>query len=461
MSAIQVQISCGIRAYHLQSLLFFVDRHWGALHLTLRQDVISTLLQFLSFDDALVQSWTFMCFAAIAHSEATSIGTPSSLLQEAIVDRTTWDTIWTHAVRRSTVPAVTRAACHTAHILLFHSGVLLTPHRVHGELETFGKDLDVQGPSFPYDSVCAFLVRMMQVANRDVRLYRMQVEEKVLAWFMEAWKPGGLARSRMSPCSIDDVLSLLTSICGVTKSAQLLHTTVIPDSPIARVMTEELDFAVLRDFLLHAQLPSRPSDTKAVATPDSNSETWLNSVQSQAPIEDRDLIQPRGRERRVSAYLLKVMEDTLQDWESSRDTLNRATAEKIRSCLDLAVLAIFFQATLLTHGTMSHRRVLQAACKVLRAITPMITARRWTQDERLLIVMAIEPLVVSEVDDALVPPWEILLPPGPGAGIRSDLLRPKIHSRRQESMAGASARRYLQRAALRSTDVSYYFVGIW
>ncbi len=356
-------------------------------------------------------------------------------------------------MRRSTVPAVSRAACHTAHVLLLHSKTLLSPQRVLGELEALSKDLDVQGPSFPCDAVCTFLVLCMQVASRDVRLYRMQLEEKVLSWFSEAWRPGGLSRSRMSPHSIDDILSLLACICGVPKSAPLLHGIVLPDSPIVHAVVEERQLVVIRDFLLYARLPLY-QPLAGTGLLKSQLPTSSDSVQSQIPIEDRDLIQPRGRERRISVFLLKALEDVLQEWDPPRELANRATAERARSSLDLAVIAILFEATLLTNGTNTNRRVLQAACRTLRAVAPTITDKRWTAEERLLIAMAFEPLIMGEDVQNSIPPWETLLSPGPGTGKRSDLLRPVKRDSQQASEAQVSARRFLQRAALRNSDVS-------
>src|ERR1700733_5133658 len=57
-----------VRVYHLQILLFFIDRHWLLLHETLQYRVIHMLLQFVSYDEGVIQSWVFLCFAAIAYT---------------------------------------------------------------------------------------------------------------------------------------------------------------------------------------------------------------------------------------------------------------------------------------------------------------------------------------------------------------------------------------------------------
>lgn len=153
-----------IRVYHLQVLLFFIDRHWYILHDTLQQHVMSILLQCIAHDDSMTRSWAFLCCAAVAHADGddhalSSSQSPSlSDTPHSPRDSTTWDTIWTHAVRRANDPSVCRVACHAAHALLLYLNATpnqsirtpLASHRVLAEIENFAKDLDVQGPSHPH-----------------------------------------------------------------------------------------------------------------------------------------------------------------------------------------------------------------------------------------------------------------------------------------------------------------------
>jgi ataxia telangiectasia mutated family protein len=125
IASISGQSTIAVRVYHLQILLFFIDRHWLILHDTLQKDVIHMLLQSVSYDEGVIQSWVFLCFAAIAHvhnskashsTETTRSFPPTS--NRLASDPATWDSIWTNAIRRVNVPIVCRAACHAACALL-------------------------------------------------------------------------------------------------------------------------------------------------------------------------------------------------------------------------------------------------------------------------------------------------------------------------------------------------------
>ena len=222
---------------------------------------MSTLLQFLTFDDAVVQSWTFLCLSAIADRQM-SLGQPAA---QEFNGPSTWDPIWTHAMRRAVVPIVCRAACHVAYTLLYHAKHLLNSQRVLVEIETFAKDLDVQGPPFPYDSVCVFMALCLQVAVQDMRLYRMHLEEKVLSWLVDSWSLGvtRIARGtsldgiriKLTHPTVADMVTLLESICGLSKRSSLICRAILPECAIVQEMQDEHRTAIIRGFLLHARLP--------------------------------------------------------------------------------------------------------------------------------------------------------------------------------------------------------------
>ncbi|KAI0792158.1 hypothetical protein C8Q75DRAFT_805193 [Abortiporus biennis] len=457
LRSIETHRTSTVRAHFMQTLFFFIDRHWSILHRDLRRDVTSKLSQFLSYDDGLVQSWTFICFAAIAHADSLTPPTnsvevsPQGTLSD---DNSLWDTVWAHAMRRSTVPAVCRAACHTAYTLLLHSKILLSPQRVIAEIETLAKDLDVQGPSFPYDSVCDFLILCMKVASHDVRLYRMQLEEKVLSWFMEAWRPGGASKSKMSPHTVEDILKLAANICGIGKRAEVICSMVLPDSPIVDAIKEEQKASVIRDFSLYAKLSSNSGRQEGGPNLVGVEESENPVTGSQREHSDpRDLVQPRGRERRISAFLLKALEEQVQVWESIKEASGHATAERSRSALDLAIVGLFFEASLVVNGTRSNRRVINAACRLLTVVSPTMTDGRWIMEERDLLVSALEPLVLNMDLQEGEPSWETILEAGPYSGIRRDMVKSTGRPTSMQTDRMAESRRELQRVLLKSSDV--------
>ncbi|KAJ7281510.1 hypothetical protein C8J57DRAFT_1559254 [Mycena rebaudengoi] len=328
LESMQRQTQSHVRAYHLQTLLFFIDRHWSVLHDTLQQTVFSALIQFISFDDPLVQSWTFLCFAAIATSDSH----PGDASKREERD---WDTIWAHAIR----------PCQAAYALLLHSNshsesatkLLLTPQP---------KDLDVQGPPFPYDSVCVFL--------QDARLYRMQFEEKALTWLVDCWSVR--ASVNMPPHMVKDVMLLLETICCLSKRSDLFCRVILPECMIVEIL-------IIRDYLLTTTLPDIRNTHR------SNS--------SKASVDDSRRIGPR--ERKALASDMELL------------------AQGARRSLDWAVISLSFEAVLALNGTRPNRRVLQAACKlmllkavILLSFEPLVSTGE-TDDEDVFSMALISP----------------------------------------------------------------------
>jgi len=467
LHSIQTHPSSTVRVYHLQVLLFFIDRHWLVLHDGLQQEVINTLLQFVSFDDASMQSWTFMCFAAIAYTDSAFWPTPSpsrDCKPDRPRDATVWDPVWTHAIRRANVPGICRAACHAAFILLFCAKQLLTSQRILLEIETLAKDLDVQGPVFPYDSVCVFLAQCLRVASQDVRLYRMQLEEKVLSWLMDSWgvgdghmmKGGGNGgRSRMSLCMIGDVLLLLESICGFSKRSNLISRVLLPECPITEAMVEQGKTKIIQDFLLYGRLPpfSEPSGKHkaSLTTPP------LPPISASAGlVTGGDLVQPRGRERRISTYLLKSLEVLTSEFEAIKEANGHPTAEKARKALDLAVIALSFESLLVLNGTRTTRRVIQGACKLAAFVTALLPDPRWTLEEKALILLGLEPLI-TQTEERDEVGWEAILPPDSWTGIRTQTLKRLVSNGESQRAHLKALRCNFQRVVLQSADVSNAF----
>jgi ataxia telangiectasia mutated family protein len=358
-------------------------------------------------------------------------------------------------MRRANVPVVCRAACHTAYTLILHSKLLLTSQRVLIEIETLAKDLDLQGPAFPYDSVCMFLAQCLHVASQDVRLYRMQLEEKVLSWLLDNWRIGAgqavkdtSGKSRMPLHTIGDILGLLESICGTPKRSNLLCRMLLPDCAIVELMEEERKTKVIRDFLLDAQLPSFCKDTVSAGC----DELTYNSVHGELTI-DSELVQPRGRERRVTSSLLKTMESLTVEWDTFKETNAHPTAEKLRQSLDAVVTAFAFETLLVWNGMRCNRRVLQSAGRVISLLTPLLTDARWTADERVLILHALEPLVMNGEERSTNEEWEAMLGPDLGSGIRSHTLK-GLKRNLSERHHSHIVRRLFQRVFWANADVS-------
>ncbi|KAI0078689.1 hypothetical protein K474DRAFT_1706258 [Panus rudis PR-1116 ss-1] len=446
LDAIDIQSTPNTRCYHLQSLLFFVDRHWSLLHTDLQKVVVEKLQVCFGLEDPLTQSWSLLCIAAIALAQGRMLSSPTYVppTQSLHMETIPWDSIFQQVVRRTTSTTISRAACHAAHTLLMHSKSLLSPHKVPSELETFAKELNIQGPSYPYDSVCEFLVSCMRVASHDVRLYRMQLEEKVLSWFVDTWRPSGLSKSRMAPCCVADINKLLTTVCGITEQAELISAHQLPACSVVDAVIAEHRQSVIRDFLLFARLPP-----KQISKRGTTAASMDNTTADFTSHRNTGLAEPNGRERRISSYFLKALEDLNSSWDKIGSSV-----EKTRTHLDLCILAMCYEGTLVANGVQSNRRVLQAASRLFASVVPSMSDHRWTIEERHLIVSAIEPLILGEWPSNNPAPWETLIEPGPRTGIRREvLLQVQSAARDSKPKKALIARRTLQRIVLQNPEV--------
>ena len=420
LHSIHTQPSSNARCYHLQTLLFFIEQYWSLIHYSFKEEVINALLQHVTSDDGVVQSWIFLNFAAIAYAEGFSIARkplPNKIVSPMITS-TIWDPIWTHAIRRANVPTVCRSACHAGHTFLVSlynqtdlSRILLTSHHVLLEIETLAKDMDVQGPAYPYDSVCMFLSQCLSIASQDVRLYRMQLEDKVLSWLIDSWKMSGTERTKVSLHGVRDIFILLETVCGLSKRVNLPVHLSLPTCQIVDSVIEEHEGKVIRDFLLYAKLPSFQQNPNA-----GQSATTNNQAVS---VTDLQLLAPRGRERRISAFFLKSLESLISEWEVLQDNV---TAEMSRRTLDLAVTAITFETLLMFNGTTSNRQVLHKAAKVISMVTPLLNENRWTVAEKSLVLSALESIVHYTGYSHSKRIWETLSWPGTKSGIKEKIL---------------------------------------
>ena len=342
--------------------------------------------------------------------------TISSSNLDPSLDPGVWDSIWSHAIRRVNVPSVSRAACHAAHVLLSlttqwdgPTRLPLTSQRILSEIETLAKDIDVQGPLYPYDSVCKFLAHCLKVASQDVRLYRMHLEEKVLSWLVDNWKMASIGRGRMPLHQMTDIILLLENVCGFNRKSDFISQFLLPDTLIVHTLVEEERTRPLRDFLLHAKVPRF-------------GEPMVNSYgQAPAGLPDGELVQPQACERKISAFFYRSLESLNLEWKATKEDYARLTAEMARRSLDFAVAALSFEALLICNGTNCDRRVTQSAAKLVTSVTRALKEAPWTTTEKALVTLGLDPLVYIEREDETVP-WQVMLPPNSGTGIKKHVL---------------------------------------
>ncbi|KAF9006179.1 hypothetical protein BDQ17DRAFT_1423871 [Cyathus striatus] len=367
------------RPYHLQVLLFLADRHWNHFHGSLKEEITDTLLQFVSVEDSTVQSWVFLTLAAIAFSEhLSSLLYPIHLLTHSppmpMFGLQYGVMLFAEfASQTRVVQRATQGISLSYHFTISTARPLLyCPQRFLLDIESLAKDIDVQGPSYPYDSVCSFLSQCLTLASQDVRLYRMHFEDKVLAWLMDNWKGTIVSKDKLALNTIQDVILLL-------------QTGLYAGSIFTPAKT------------IYVQQSQLSSDANAwpVGEKIAKFETGLP---------------PRGRERKVKAFFSRTLDTILSAWDTGDSSNFHPTAETARATLDMAVVALIFERNL--------------AEMLISIIVPFLKGSRWSWTEKALIALGLEPLVSLDGfhSNSSSQSWTALLSPGRGSGIRSQTL---------------------------------------
>ncbi|KDQ11887.1 hypothetical protein BOTBODRAFT_162335 [Botryobasidium botryosum FD-172 SS1] len=386
-------------AYRRQVLFFLVDRHWKSLPLAHRVEILDRLLNFLAKDaDPTLQSWTFLSYSSIFFADRSSTAD--------------WTFLWNHAIHQTHFPGVSRVACHTAYILLGSKS--LPPQMVLPDIESLTNKLVVQGPPVLHDAVCAFLSQCLRVVSQDVRLFKMQLEEKVLAWLFQTWllDPGAVKGSHTPRVLPKDVLLLLESICGLSQHFDMVHGNLLPDCATTQRLLEEQETSVIRDYLLHTRIPPFRETTSPTPNP---------PPPAQFTASPEELSAPSAREQRASAFLGEFLGVLLAEWTpDKRDFSNH---ENVRRLLDVAVLALSFEAALVLNGIRSNRTVISDACRLLIMLAESFVSEGRNAQERAFIILGLEPLVNCG-DPALdhQTGWEAVEGPGDRTGVPRQIL---------------------------------------
>ena len=275
-------------------------------------------------------------------------------------------------------------------------------------------EMAFQGPPFPYDSVCAFIRECSEITRRDMRLYKVQLQDKALSWLVEGWNvlqgtTGGFnAKSKVECHSVGDILSLASSLCGL-KHDELLPSSSLPECFAVEFKIEEERLRATTDYMLHGYV-------------DGGSSLALEVKGREGSLADQNN-RPNALSHKFSNFLERSLHAIHGEWES-RDLHSVATAEKLRRSFDLSALALYFQATLRHNGYRDNRKVVQAACDCITALHPVFTWSSWTSQERALIIQGLAPLTQSNPTSHILDTkcWAPLADPGHTSGISDGAL---------------------------------------
>ncbi|WWC63986.1 uncharacterized protein I303_106592 [Kwoniella dejecticola CBS 10117] len=414
------------RLLALQVMTFICDQDLRILHDEAQAEIRRTMIDLLDEDDESLQAWAFIglsVLAQISHEQGqqADIGhdnlleSPSSRSSAKASAEDDWKKVWGHAIRKASIAGTCRAACHAAHTLLrldkLDSALFVK------DIYTFLRNVDVQGPIFAYDSVCAFLALALNIAKSDVRLYSLELESKVLNWLEKTGlMEGPRGNSRMEQQTPADVLALLASISRYKHYPLMELSTeeVLPDAAIVDRVLEEANTKPIRDFLLYGNLPAGKSN--GVEAHQQEGQTLRTSASTES------LNYLEGRARRISSFLTSTLHAQSSGWETAKE--GAIAPEKARRSLDLMVITLSFQATVQLNGNIPDSHCINSAVELLACTRTSLLSNSLSIPSQHLIWRGFEPLVHSPVTNET--DWPLLVQPDSESGIRRDLL-PTYH----------------------------------
>ena len=435
--------SAPARTLRLQVLVFMLERHWAILRPHDRETILATLRQVArqaaapsstmaqsSHADDLTLAWKMIALAALAEvasegsedEETTtrtrrsgSKGSKMSLDDDDADDEderdasSTWEAAWQLCSRRMTHAPTARAACHLADVLLSRS--LVSEQSFSRTATVLMRELEFAAPPGPSDAVCRLLARFVGLAQKDMRLARLDFPGKVLAWLNAGWAPSSLSvtpsaglvggggvvtgtgAARVDPIS---ALALVRLLCQATdirrhlgdgeEQGYLSHCAAVSHA-IEEAHTRPVSDFVLRAVVIEDHGPVATAAAAAAPVP------LPTASQSQGSSIGADLAPAEQQHARALHFLDRCITLARQDCLDAGETLvSTVPLSKARRMITLVVVALLYAGELALNGFMPQPDKTRGAFELLARLLPVIAGRKWSPSERVQLLVALAPL---------------------------------------------------------------------
>lgn len=414
-----------------QVAVFFVDKYWKHIHAEAKDNIRRRFGQLLDDDDTDLQSWAFIGLASFAtisrgadtHDRHNIPFTPSTRQSQ----HSSWSHLWAHAIRKTSVLPLSRAASHAAEVVLQTGKV--DQARCLRDIHPLLRNVDIQGPPVAFETVTSFWIACLDRVRADSGLYAANLEDKVIDWFSRTYSAEGY-RKTVGPASPANILDLLTQLCAFTPAGieDVTVLEMLPDCPIVNRVLEEATTEPLRRLILDSIMPGV-----------SEASTNSSLASTAAPADIDSLAFLDGRPRKLSDILRTAMERTLYEWNenSSSSRPHLVTAPRVRKSIDLVVIVLTFQAAIHANGLRPDTAGLHLATTLLDVLLKHVGKMSESVPAQLLVWRGFSPLYLTRQVRSEI--WPILLKPDRASGIRRDVLpatRYATHYEEDEGQCG-------------------------
>ena len=425
--------------HRLQILHFFVSTHWSALHSGLQVKIFNLAQDLVGAEDSVIQSWALLCLAALAQLpvpvEEPPLGpaSPSKKLKTGSkAPLSPWEQVWLTCLRRLSNRAIGRPAAHAASCIFrvsldavnAETTPLVSRVRLVSDLEILMRDLSIQGPAHPCDSVCNLFTFALELAQDDIRLHQLDLPDKLYAWLTSGstWSPKAPSSTNNEmpdTALLFHMLVRMLSTSNVSSAPDLLwsEAQVRPRCEATRVLSEMYDSRRICNFIFEAKLPKftppAPASTSRGLEDTAPSQTQGPSPNLQSALATK-----------LCLWIQRTLENQLADRPSAgKDGKPKlfSNLDALRRLLQFCVTALLFDAATARGRPQANRSLRLAAAQLLAQLVPSIGNTKWRLSERadLLATLSLlfAPVPVPTFDGVFLG----LLAPTDGSGVRSDL----------------------------------------
>ncbi|KAK4047357.1 Serine/threonine-protein kinase tel1 [Microbotryomycetes sp. JL221] len=382
-----------VASFRLQLMTFFVERHDRFLTPRLASTALTAIESNLKHSSLNVQAWALIAATALANRVHN--------IRELKVR---WEQLWAMCARKLSRPKICRYAAHAANILLARD--LVTSTLLSDTIESLSREMDVQGPDAPSDAVCLFFEWILAIAISDMRLYRLHVSDKILAWLVNSWTPlaiststrvasafaGSLAKSSTSSnrFSPNGLCSLLARVCGMKYPNKAKANVLVPDCDLGTVAVNACEMTTANDFIAGRVPPYR----REKGNKRSKSQFKVLPEVPEAGNLDMRL------DRKISQWLQKQLKsivdeaDDLGDKGGDRAYWIGLTIDTVRRYLDLVSVTLAFEGILALNKRKQSRTTTKLASEVLSMLATNLGMSKWSATERAQLVNCLDIVLV-------------------------------------------------------------------
>lgn len=413
----------------LQLVIFAIDLNWTSIHASAKSRMIHCILDLMNSENTEILDWVFLCITNLSSAykrvDESTNSSQTNLSQDGGPTVDQWFDMWKCAIRRTSTPQCSRTASYAALFILKNRHV--PNHLIYDGIKTFFSDLCVQGPNFPYDSVCLLVSECLSVTAGDMAFSGLLFEEKVTIWLSKTWREvdsttalesaSAGARSKKAYMTVFHPESAMVLLLRLTKMKMLPRlgsSCMVPNCPLVESLIYRDTTRAIRALSNHQEVANL-SHTSSPTESLSRSRVRLSDIPDTA-----DLLPGSELQNSISVMLAQSIDSVIgQIFDTESQRLNSASASvtSIQVAIETMIVGILFENARRSSGIRPHRETLDAARKLFSLVNEALEAHTWSVTQLAILLSCFEPVLYPSSEANNQELRHSLLSPGLASGL--------------------------------------------